>query len=52
MELEIIHQDNYFESDEEEEEATNEKYFSIWDLWVGVGSRLLDDFTAALWQAQ
>ena len=49
MELETIHIENDIELDEEEVEYQDAKYFSIWDLWVGVGSRFLDNFAGALW---
>ena len=45
----MINQEILVEPESEKEHDQNENYFSIWDLWVGVGSRLLDDFTAALW---
>ena len=49
MELDTFHQEKFSELEEEMEEDQNAKYFSIWDLWIGVGSRVLDDFAAALW---
>ena len=49
MELDTFQQENLSEFEEDMEEDQNAKYFSIWDLWIGVGSRVLDDFAAALW---
>ena len=49
MELDTFHQEHFSELEEEMEEDQNDKYFSIWDLWIGVGSLVLDDFAAALW---
>ena len=49
MELEMINQEIQVEPEREKKEDKNENYFSIWDLWVGVASRLLDDFTGTLW---
>ena len=49
MELDTFQQEIFCELEEEMEEDQNDKYFSIWDLWIGVGSLVLDDFAAALW---
>ena len=50
MELELVkfQQENISDLEEEMEEDQNAKYFSIWDLWIGVGSRVLDDFAVSL----
>ena len=51
MELELVkfQQENISDLEEEMEEDQNAKYFSIWDLWIGVVSLVLDDFAVSLW---
>ena len=35
--------------DQDTEEYQDNRYFSFWDLWIGVGSQVAEDIAYALW---